>query len=93
MRFACNGDCLKHRFMRSSSGEEGLSYLSPGLKMFFEHINHPMQAMASLLRQGRFAEEAMEVLSEEEAGMAKAGRNDPCPCGSGKKYKRCHGRP
>jgi uncharacterized protein YecA (UPF0149 family) len=21
----------------------------------------------------------------------KAGRNDPCPCGSGKKYKRCHG--
>lgn len=23
--------------------------------------------------------------------MAKTGRNDPCPCGSGKKYKRCHG--
>lgn len=23
--------------------------------------------------------------------MAKVGRNDPCPCGSGKKYKRCHG--
>lgn len=22
----------------------------------------------------------------------KAGRNDPCPCGSGKKYKKCHGR-
>ncbi len=22
---------------------------------------------------------------------AKVGRNDPCPCGSGKKYKRCHG--
>jgi preprotein translocase subunit SecA len=20
------------------------------------------------------------------------GRNDPCPCGSGKKYKHCHGR-
>ena len=27
------------------------------------------------------------VLSEDE----KVGRNDPCPCGSGKKYKRCHG--
>jgi preprotein translocase subunit SecA len=25
------------------------------------------------------------------AGMRKVGRNDPCPCGSGKKYKRCHG--
>ena len=23
----------------------------------------------------------------------KIGRNDPCPCGSGKKYKKCHGRP
>jgi preprotein translocase subunit SecA len=23
----------------------------------------------------------------------KVGRNDPCPCGSGKKYKKCHGRP
>jgi preprotein translocase subunit SecA len=23
----------------------------------------------------------------------KVGRNDPCPCGSGKKYKLCHGRP
>jgi preprotein translocase subunit SecA len=25
------------------------------------------------------------------ADVAKAGRNDPCPCGSGKKYKKCHG--
>jgi preprotein translocase subunit SecA len=24
--------------------------------------------------------------------MGKIGRNDPCPCGSGKKYKHCHGR-
>jgi preprotein translocase subunit SecA len=23
----------------------------------------------------------------------KVGRNDPCPCGSGKKYKHCHGQP
>ena len=26
------------------------------------------------------------------ASVTKVGRNDPCPCGSGKKYKRCHGR-
>ncbi|TET54249.1 MAG: hypothetical protein E3J64_02185, partial [Anaerolineales bacterium] len=24
---------------------------------------------------------------------ASAGRNDPCPCGSGRKYKKCHGAP
>lgn len=27
-----------------------------------------------------------------ERRLVKVGRNDPCPCGSGKKYKRCHGR-
>jgi len=24
--------------------------------------------------------------------VPKVGRNDPCPCGSGKKFKQCHGR-
>jgi preprotein translocase subunit SecA len=40
------------------------------------------------------------VLAEAEEPKAqpfkrfgdKIGRNDPCPCGSGKKYKQCHGR-
>ncbi|PLO29225.1 preprotein translocase subunit SecA, partial [Klebsiella pneumoniae] len=27
-----------------------------------------------------------------QTGERKVGRNDPCPCGSGKKYKQCHGR-
>ncbi len=27
-----------------------------------------------------------------EGDVPKVGRNDPCPCGSGKKYKQCHGR-
>jgi len=38
----------------------------------------------------------MEILSEEDArsgkGTAKVGRNDPCPCGSGLKFKKCHWR-
>ena len=29
---------------------------------------------------------------ETAFGGADVGRNDPCPCGSGQKYKRCHGR-
>ena len=28
----------------------------------------------------------------EETAMARVGRNEPCPCGSGKKYKQCHGK-
>jgi preprotein translocase subunit SecA len=29
--------------------------------------------------------------AKKQAVSDKVGRNDPCPCGSGKKYKRCHG--
>ena len=36
-------------------------------------------------------EEAAQVASEA-AALPKVGRNEPCPCGSGKKYKHCHGQ-
>ena len=36
-------------------------------------------------------EEAPESEPETAPPAAKVGRNDPCPCGSGKKYKKCHG--
>ncbi|MCS5880296.1 SEC-C domain-containing protein [Klebsiella variicola subsp. variicola] len=36
-------------------------------------------------------EAAAEDLAAQ-TGERKVGRNDPCPCGSGKKYKQCHGR-
>jgi uncharacterized protein YecA (UPF0149 family) len=35
----------------------------------------------------------MELLAHEDAQRyANVGRNDPCPCGSANKFKRCHGR-
>jgi len=37
-----------------------------------------------------FVEESKEI--ETLKAPPKVGRNDPCPCGSGKKYKNCHGR-
>ncbi|MEW6048602.1 MAG: SEC-C metal-binding domain-containing protein, partial [Bacillota bacterium] len=36
------------------------------------------------------AEQGVQVV-QRRVGV-KVGRNDPCPCGSGKKYKHCHGR-
>jgi uncharacterized protein len=95
VRFACNGDCPKHRFTLASDGEPGLSYLCAGHKAFFEHVNRPMQIMAELLRHGQLAEGVMRALALEDGQNKKSGkpgRNDPCPCGSGHKYKRCHGR-
>ena len=32
-----------------------------------------------------------EAATSIDPGLPKVGRNDPCPCGSGKKYKKCHG--
>jgi preprotein translocase subunit SecA len=34
---------------------------------------------------------ASETVAADDNGEPKVGRNDPCPCGSGKKYKKCHG--
>ena len=35
---------------------------------------------------------APETAAIDDGGFPKVGRNDPCPCGSGKKYKQCHGK-
>ena len=53
VRFACNGECPKHRFLRTPDGEEGLNYLCAGYKLFFSHINECMKFMAGELRAGR----------------------------------------
>jgi uncharacterized protein len=93
VRFACNGECPRNRFIRTPDGEEGLNYLCAGYKTFFHHIDEPMKMMAALLREGRHADEVMTMLADRErARFAHAGRNDPCPCGSGHKFKFCHGR-
>ena len=90
--FACRGECPRNRFATTPDGEPGLNHLCAGYKAFFTHIDHPMRLMADLLRQGRDAPEVMDLLAaEERARFAGVGRNDPCPCGSGEKYKRCHG--
>jgi len=94
--FACNGECPKNRVGQTLDGEPGLNYLCEGLKAFFEHTERPMQIMAQLLHRNRPAADIMPIMAAAEKEMdsrfAKVGRNDPCPCGSGKKFKRCHGR-
>jgi uncharacterized protein len=93
VRFACNGECPKHRFINTPDGEPGLNYLCAGYKRFFRHVDPYMQTMGRLLQAGRPAAEIMSMIREEEtrtrAGKGSVGRNDPCPCGSGKKYKKC----
>ncbi len=93
--FACNGECPRNRFIETPDGERGLNYLCAGYKAFFKHVDRPMTIMANLIREGRPAGEIMQSRGAPgmmpAAGGTRAGRNDPCPCGSGKKFKRCHG--
>lgn len=49
VRFACHGECPKHRFLKTPAGEPGLNYLCAGYKKFFTHIDAPMKTMAALL--------------------------------------------
>jgi uncharacterized protein len=37
----------------------GLNYLCAGCRSFFSHVDRPMRLMATLLKQGRYADEAM----------------------------------
>ena len=53
VRFACNGECPKHRFLRTPDGEAGLNYLCAAYKLFFNHIDNCMKFMAQELCEGR----------------------------------------
>ena len=61
VRFACQGECPRNRFLKSPDGEAGLNYLCAGYKLFFQHIDPPMRHMADLLRQGRAPAEIMQM--------------------------------
>ena len=68
VRFACNGECPKHRFLKTPDGEDGLNYLCPGYKRFFTHIDEPMRIMTRLLREGRAPAEIMALGRNASAG-------------------------
>ena len=72
--FACYGECPRNRFFHTPDGEAGLNYLCSGYKYFFKHIEKPMKLMADLLQQGRYADEVMGILAEQEKEKLKRRR-------------------
>jgi uncharacterized protein len=96
VRFICNGGCPKDRFMEAPDGEAGLNYLCAGYKAFFSHLDEPMRFMVNELAHRRAPANIMGYMARQDQvrqqTFAHAGRNDACPCGSGLKFKKCHGR-
>jgi uncharacterized protein len=85
----CNGGCPKDRILRTPDGEDGLNHLCAGYKRFFTHCAPFVAQVAALSRVSRAGGERAQAPHPAARGGAKPGRNDPCPCGSGRKYKRC----
>ena len=66
VRFGCHGGCPRNRFTTTPDGEDGLNYLCPGYKTFFNHIEGAMRLMSSLLQQGRAPSQASQILADAE---------------------------
>jgi uncharacterized protein len=63
VRFACNGECPKHRFIQTPDGEDGLNFLCAAYKKFFKHIDPHMKTMARLLQNHEAPAHIMKILA------------------------------
>jgi preprotein translocase subunit SecA len=86
--------------MTRSISEGALSFvlrakLQKGQSVKREKVAQPLTASLEDSESGggggRAAAGNRKVVQTQAKRTQKAGRNDPCPCGSGKKYKNCHG--
>ncbi len=85
----CAGDCLKHR-MYAGNPPKNLSWLCAGWKHFIRYSRKRFKKLADRIHRQRMKEKRLfRQKHHATADVASAGRNDPCPCGSGRKFKKC----
>jgi uncharacterized protein len=85
----CNGGCPKHHIPDAAGGDQArVNHFCEGYKMFFREALPELTRIAEQLKAGRGPATPRPGGTAEPA----AKRNDPCPCGSGRKYKHCCGR-
>lgn len=78
----CKSGCYRNR------GDDGKTpdYFSPSYKRFFAHADASLRELETAIR-ATWRYRRLQSVSPQL--VANAGRNDPCPCGSSKKHKRC----
>ncbi|MDQ7095633.1 anaerobic sulfatase maturase [Desulfosporosinus sp. PR] len=86
----CNGGCPKDRVASAENGEQGLNYLCSGFRQFFAHAENSLKQVVQLRKRGLTPDAIMAELRDESLLRWRGvGRNDLCPCGSGRKAKHC----
>jgi len=84
----CSGDCLKHRLYHIPDPQT-LSWLCRGWKKFYAHALPGLRQIAEKIKMERRQAALYSPQPLPPSAFKNVGRNDPCPCGSGKKYKKC----
>jgi uncharacterized protein len=94
----CNGGCPKDRIIAAPDGEAGLNYLCEGYRRFFRHTRPAFVEMATAIRSRYLTGwqpgggDGSDGSGSSPGAPREPGRNQPCLCGSGTKFKRCCGR-
>jgi uncharacterized protein len=84
----CKSGCPRNR--AATDGVPAPDYFCESYKQFFAHAHARLEQLkATIQRQPRY----LQVVQRGSAGGTMPGRNEPCPCGSGRKHKRCCANP
>ncbi len=88
----CFGGCPKDRLLQDEDGR-WRNVLCEGFFQFFSYIHPYMERIVQLLKKQAPPESMRKEAQAIYASLySHVGRNDNCPCGSGRKYKKCCGR-
>jgi len=87
----CMGDCQKYR-LENDSRYPGISYLCEGWLHFFEHTKYGFESLGEKIQANRLGAHFGHQRVSLPKKTTASGCNQPCPCGSEKKYKKCCGR-
>lgn len=80
----CHGGCPRNRTWHKTEAAVDVDYFCQSYKQIYSYTHNKMQRLGNSIRQDRF----LYGVKAFNKG-ALPGRNDPCPCGSGRKYKLC----
>ncbi len=92
LQSASNTEWMRLQVVNShQQGERGIVEFNAWFKdIDGEGLNHPINCLHETSRFEKMGDQWFYVDGDvESSGETKVGRNDPCPCGSGKKYKKC----